>query len=279
MRKVRQAIIKHLWWVIAVVACALLLCHSLQIATITVDATSLILLALILLSPFIAAVKRLKIGDFEAEIEPAEVKRLVEQVTNEVPVVENPKAAVSEEPFSAGAAIRELAENDVVVALAKLRIELERTIQRLYSRSHGGQSQPRTLSLRQVVGDLAARQVVPGNLASPIIEVLALCNRAIHGEAIRDRDARSVIESGVELLQAVEQLNREFGVAHPVEKVTISGAEVENYRTSRFRVTTVIPLVDSPQRVTYNFTHEELENFLDGYAEFAEFVVAVEKLA
>jgi hypothetical protein len=256
MQKIRQAIVKHLWWIVALAAFVLLLCHTFQIAIVTVDTTSLILVALILLSPFVAAIKRLKIGEFEAEIDPEEVKKLAEQVASKGPELESPRAATSEVPTPIVAAILELAESDVVIALAKLRIELERTIQRLAHRSGRGQGTPRMLSPRNLVRDLAARKVVPSKLASPIEDVLALCNRAIHGEAIRDRDARSVIESGVELLQALEQLNSEYGVVHPVEKVTISAAEVDGYRASRFRVTTVIPLVRSPQRVTYDLTHD-----------------------
>jgi hypothetical protein len=238
----------------------------------------LILVVVILLSPFVAALKRLKIGEFEAEIDPEEVKNLAEEVSQKVPVIQTEETLLDEESGSVGETIRDLARNDPVVALAKLRIELERTTNRLYSRSNGERNLPRHIPLGNLVRELAVKQIIPSNLAQPIKDVLALCNRAVHGEAIRDQDARSVIESGVELLQVLEKLSREYGIAHPVSKETISGEEVEKARTARYRVTTIIPLVKSPQRVTYDLTHEELEEFFDGYAEFGEFVVGVEKI-
>ena len=75
---------------------------------------------------------------------------------------------------------------------------------------------------------------MPANLARPIEEALTLCNRAVHGEAIRDQDAHSVIESGVELLQVLESLNREYGIAHPISKEMISDNEVEKVRAARY---------------------------------------------
>ena len=54
--------------------------HSLGVRVITVDTTSLFLVGFLLLCPWLAALKRIKIGDFEAEIDPAEVKRLTADI-------------------------------------------------------------------------------------------------------------------------------------------------------------------------------------------------------
>lgn len=277
MKKIQQAIIKHLWWIIAIVGCALLVCHSLQIDVITVDSTTLVLLAIILLSPFAAAIKRVKIGEFEAEIDSQEVKRITDNVANKLPDLE---AAASQSDYDhpAVAAILELAKTDKVVALAKLRIELESTLRRLQIRSGGVLQSPRTTPLNHIIRDLTARDIIPRDLASSIPDVLTLCNRAIHGEAIRDNDADAVIEVGGELLQGMERLVRDFGVGHPIEKTTIPQAEIEACYAAKYRVVTIIPLVESPQRVTYILTHDELEDFFDGYSEFAEFVVSIERI-
>ena len=275
MLKIRQAIIKHLWWIIAISGMALLVCHSFQIATITVDTTTLVLLALILLSPFVAAIKRIKIGEFEAEIDPEEVKRVTAEVARQVPELET-HDTVEEHP--AIGAIRELAKTDLVIALAKLRIELESTLRRLRSRSRVGQAIAPHTPLLHIIRDLAADDILPRDMTPSIRDVLALCNRAIHGETIRAEDAESVIDAGTELLQAFERLLSEYGVAHPIEKTTITRTEVDAYQAAQYRVVSVIPLVDSPQRMTYVLTHEELESFFDGYFEFAEFIVSVERI-
>lgn len=279
MTKIRAAIVKHLWWLIACAGLALLLCHSLQIATITVDTTSIVLLALILLSPFAAAIKRIKIGDFEAEIDPQEVRRVTEDVASKVADVERTGTALPEHTPPAISAIRQLAATDIVVALAKLRIELETGLRRLRSRAaaRGKTISPRA-PLHHIIRDLTAEDILPRDLGLPIRDVLALCNRAIHGETIREQDAQAVIQAGAELLQAFDRINREFGVAHPIEKVTITGAEVEDWQQAQYKVVSLIPLVENPQRVTYLLTHEELEDYFDGYADFAEFVVSIERV-
>lgn len=255
-----------------------MLCHSLQLATVTVDTTSLALLALVLLSPFVAAIKRIKIGDFEAEIDPEEVKRVTEEVASKVPESEIRHTPEADAEHPTLIAIRELAKTDSIIALAKLRIELEMRLRRLHSRSSAGQTAARNSPLIHVIRDLASHEILPRDLTPAIRDVLALCNRAIHGEAIRDEDAQAVINAGADLLQEFERLVREYGVAHPIEKVTITDTEVEAWRTARYRVVTIIPLVESPQRVTYVLTQDELEDYFEGYYEFAEFVVSVERI-
>jgi len=278
MSKIRQAVIKHLWWIIATAAIALLICHSLQIATITVDTTSLVLVVIILLSPFVAAIKRIKIGEFEAEIDPEEVKRVIEEVATKVPAPGPAEAMVADGDDPAVITIRELAKTDLIVALAKLRIELEKRLRRLYRRSSHSHVESRAAPLHQIIRDLAAREVIPHDLESSIRDVVALCNRAIHGESIREQDARAVISAGAELLLVCDRSIREYGVAHPIEKATITNSEVEVYRSAHYRVVTIIPLVESPQRITYVLTDDELEDYFDGYSEFAEFVVSLEKV-
>ena len=91
----------------------------------------------------------------------------------------------------------------------------------MQSRSGGIQTSSRITPLNHIIRDLIARDIVPRDLASSIPDVLSLCNRAIHGEAIRDNDADAVIEVGGEVLQGFERLVREFGVGHPIEKTTM----------------------------------------------------------
>jgi len=76
MNRFRQCVLRHFWWLGMIVAGSLLAVHSLGVRVITVDTASLFLVGLLLLCPWLAALKRIKIGNFEAEIDPAEVKRL-----------------------------------------------------------------------------------------------------------------------------------------------------------------------------------------------------------
>jgi hypothetical protein len=151
-------------------------------------------------------------------------------------------------------------------------------LRRLRSRATGRTSTSRNTSLHNIIRDLASQEILPRDLTPAIRDVLALCNRAIHGEAIRDKDAASVIDAGEDLLHEFDRLVREYGIAHPIDKTTITQGEVDAYRMAQYRVVTIIPLVDGPQRVTYVLTQDELEDYFEGYYEFAEFVISVERI-
>ena len=64
----------------------------------------------------------------------------------------------------------------------------------------------------------------------------------------------------------------------PIESRVIGNDEVEMFRSSKFRVATIIPLAENPKMNVYIFDQEELTNFLEGYGEYAEFIISVEQL-
>jgi hypothetical protein len=47
--------------------------------------------------------------------------------------------------------------------------------------------------------------------------------------------------------------------------------------SSRYRLTTIIPLKENPVMNVYLFTKEELDTFLEGYDQYTEFLVSVEQ--
>jgi hypothetical protein len=64
----------------------------------------------------------------------------------------------------------------------------------------------------------------------------------------------------------------------PIESRVITQEEMEGYMAARYKITTVVPLVDRPTQNTYLLDQDELYSFLEGYEEYAEFLVAIEKL-
>jgi len=64
----------------------------------------------------------------------------------------------------------------------------------------------------------------------------------------------------------------------PVKSEIISSEEVREYGDAQYCLTTIIPLVENPKRNTYIVDQETLDNFLEGYNEYAEFIISVEKL-
>ena len=62
-----------------------------------------------------------------------------------------------------------------------------------------------------------------------------------------------------------------------IESKTIESGEVDIYASSRYRVRTIIPFKGNPVMNVYLFTKEELNTFLEGYDQYAEFIVSVEQ--
>jgi hypothetical protein len=143
MNRFRQFVLRNFWWLGMIAAGSLLAVHSLGVKAITVDTTSLFLIGFLLLCPWLAALKRIKIGDFEAEIDPAEVKRLTADISKALPELKQEATPTPPGASAAVEAVRQLAVSDPVLALAKLRIELERTLRRLHARTSQPVSAPK----------------------------------------------------------------------------------------------------------------------------------------
>ncbi len=63
-----------------------------------------------------------------------------------------------------------------------------------------------------------------------------------------------------------------------IESKAIGRDEVNIYMTSRYRVSTVIPFKENPVMNVYLFTKDELNTFLEGYDQYAEFIVSAEQV-
>jgi hypothetical protein len=277
MRRIRALIVNHLWWVVLIVAAAMLAVHSLGVQRVTVDNTSLILLMLVLISPFVAAIKKIKIGEFEAEIEPEEVKRVAKEAEESLP---RPSSSGKPPAIDAtAAAIEGLADTDPPVALAKLRIELESRLRRLHNQIKPDvPRQNRPTALAFIIRDLTAAEIFAPEFGAVLRDVIAICNRAIHGEDIRDVDARQIVATGINVLEVLQHELLDYAAAHPVQTTPITSADREEFQRARYRLTTVVPLVDEPEQRVYELTQDGLDTFLDGYSEFAEFLVALERI-
>ncbi len=62
-----------------------------------------------------------------------------------------------------------------------------------------------------------------------------------------------------------------------IESKAIGSDEVDIYVSSKYLVRTIIPFKENPVMNVYLFTKEELNTFLEGYDQYAEFIVSVEQ--
>lgn len=264
-------LLQNLWWIAFAIALALLIDHSFKIINLTVDTISIFLLAIMLLSPFIAAIKKIKYGDFEAEIDIDEIKKLKSKTEKTLSEIQDDR---EEQPeiYVASESIRKLSESDPVIALAKVRIELEKLlgqIARFSSIEHNPSS------LGGLVNKLTSHEIISQDVGKALKEVIALCNRAIHGEAVSEEGARTIIELGIELLQELYWTTRsQVSLGKIVKEEVITLQEVNDYyEKKKYRLTSITPLVENPKRTVRLLTQEQLDEYLDGYREYAEFIV------
>lgn len=102
---------------------------------------------------------------------------------------------------------RRFVGRDNALALAYLRLELERTLALLIDQyAIVLSSKARTMSARDIVRVLMQRELVPEGIGQSILEVLSVCNQAMHGGKVSDETAVAVVSAGEELLRYLHAL-------------------------------------------------------------------------
>lgn len=272
----RRFLLHNISWIVFSITLVLLASHVVGWTRITVDSTTLLLLALLLISPFIEQLRKIKVGEFEAEIAPNEVEKVKSEVDRRLGISEI-QEPITPGVRSVGEDLLDLLDKDHVLALAKLRIELERALTRLYLSATPTVRQRRQGGLTRLVSELVRAGILPTQLASPLREVISFCNRAVHGEYVRPADARSIVDIGIRVLDEIDLILEEF-VVKPTETQPLSPADVSAYMRAQYRVTTVVPLVENPVLNVRILDQEGLDTLLGGYNEYAEFLVGIEKV-
>ncbi len=272
----RQFLLHNVSWIVFLIALALLISHVVGWKQITVDTTTLLLLALLLVSPFIEQLRKIKVGEFEAEIAPDEVEKVKSEVDKRLGTDEV-RETITPEVRSVGENLLDLLDRDYVLALAKLRIELEQALTRLHHLTTPTTRQRRQAGLNRLVGDLVRSGILPAQQSGPLREVISLCNRAVHGEYVRPADARSILDIGIRILEEIESILEEF-IVKPTETQPLSPADVSEYMGAKFRVTTVVPLVKNPVRNVRILDQEGLDMLLESYDGYGEFLISIEKI-
>ena len=269
-----QAPSRLLWNVqvlLIIVVILLLGAHVMKWDVVRVDGVALTLLGLLLVIPLADLIRKVKLGEFEAEIGRDEIAKTQAKATVDLPISPEEEDQVSEKR------VRALLRDDPRLALAKVRIELEDALKRLYTNISESEPDWKRLSLSRLVNELVRREILNSYRADALRDVIALANRAVHGERVEPAAAEDLALLGIRLTRELEQLNRDRFLLS-LNTVVITPDEVDQHRSARYRMTTVVPLVNNPKRNTYILGQDELDSFLDGYEEYAEFIVAIEKI-
>lgn len=248
----------------------ILLLHLFRASFVQIDNTTILLMLLVLLTPFASHIKKIKFGDFEAEIN-QEIKK-AEQQAKEIKSEGGDKEQVIKKN-SVIEEFEELAAKDPVLALAKLRIEIEKKLKRLYTFKETVPS-----GIKMMTQVLAGTGVISNKLRRLILDVTSILNRVVHGEDIpTEINIDKILSIGSEILDELDNILFQKFIA-PSSKKIINKKELNEYMDAVYEVTTVVPLVDKPQVNTRLLNQEQLYEFLESYEEYAEFLVEIKKM-
>jgi hypothetical protein len=191
-----------LWVLVGVVAMGLLLAHTFGWDGVRVDTTSLGLLAVLVLLPLAPRIRKLSAAGVEAEIGPRDATQL-QASASQLPAAEPASPAY---PPTAPT-ILELVERDPPLGLARLRMDLEQEVRRLYDSKIGDETGRRPLSLGMMTRRLTQNEILPPEVAAPLDDVLPLANRAVHGEFVPTDVAEEIARIGIRVLEALRSLD------------------------------------------------------------------------
>jgi hypothetical protein len=99
---------------------------------------------------------------------------------------------------------------DPVLALAKVRIDLEREIRRI-GLERGIIRSDQRMGLQRAVALLEERGVLPQPVLRAVNEILPLCTAAIHGAEVSVETARKVVDIAREVMQILRTITRNAG--------------------------------------------------------------------
>lgn len=87
------------------------------------------------------------------------------------------------------------------IDLFKVRLSFERLINE-YSRLNG--IDPRRVPTHRVLRELQKNEKIPHSIINGVLEVMAICNYAVHGEAVSENQIAFVLDSAPGLFAALK---------------------------------------------------------------------------
>lgn len=257
---------KNLIYIVVVIL--LILVHGLFDSYFKIDNITLVLLVILFVIPYFPLIRKIKFGDFEAEITRQEIEEVKDKVKD---LKEENKSDYIKN-------LEELAEVDLQLALAKIRIEIEKQLRSLYQIYIPNKDillRPAGISI--MLNTLLQKEVIEDNLAAALKDIIDIANRAIHGEEISIENKKIFISTALKALSQLDDVILDHALKNAkVEKV--NKTTVSEYSNANYLLTTIIPYAEKPEKRIYKLNQAELDAFLENYSEYAEFIVDLKKL-
>lgn len=174
--------------------------------------------------------------------------------------------------------LKELAESDPQLALAKVRIEIEKQLNLLFDIYVPENVRHRNrLSPRLLLESLRKKGIIEQPLASVLQDIISVANKAIHGEDISPENAVKLIETANTALSELEYVILKHALKTAKSEI-VDQRTIEAYANAEYLLTTITPLVDKPEKKTYKLNQAELNAFLEGYNNYGEFIIELKKI-
>jgi len=202
---------KFIQWLIVIIGIALIAVHGFRPDLFKVDVFTILIL-FILSIPFVAPyLRKAKLPgvEFEFKEEIREARELVKLSVEQAEKAESAgrKKILPFETFKLSAA-RELLDSDPVLALAALRIEIEK---RLRSVADFLNLPTRyKWSIPKLIETLRKKDLLYFEQITALQKIIYMCNKAIHGFLVSNENAREIID-------LAEELNNSFSVGYSVD--------------------------------------------------------------
>jgi hypothetical protein len=176
---------------------------------LSIDSTTVGLLVLLMVLWLLPYVKSFKLpGGGEIQLRETLAKAEKSLAMANIPAADSVRRMVDVD--SASLIRTTLLEQDPNLALAGLRIEIEKKLREIAkTRSF---VVPQSAGVNTIVNLLRQRGTLDSELASALLDVVTVCNRAIHGARIHESTARQALTIGEKILDALDAILHEHNL-------------------------------------------------------------------
>jgi hypothetical protein len=198
-------------WLILITGIIIILMHGFRPDVFQVDAFAVLILFILSIPIFAPYLKKAKLpgAEFEFKDEIRKTEKLVQLSVEQAEKAESAgeKKILKFETFKLSS-VRELLDSDPVLALAALRIEIERKVKLLVD----SLSLPigNGWSISKLIEAVRKQKLLSSEQVTALQKIINMCNKAIHGSLISKTEAREIID-------LAEELNRTFSIGYSID--------------------------------------------------------------
>ncbi len=232
-------------WAIFITGIATFIMHGFFPSLFQLDWFSLLVLFVLSIPILAPYLKKAKVpgAEFEFKDEIRGARRLVQISVEKAQKKFKSSPSKKPLPFETFklSAVKELLDSDPTLALAALRIEIERRIRILVSTQTGkSTSEYTTLSLVDLTRKI---RVLSSEQFSALKKIISICNKAIHGASVSKSEAE-------EIIGLTEQLNGSFSTGYSIDLSVNTEYEKQGLLCEWEHCIELMPLSEKPTKLS-----------------------------